>query len=70
MPIGREPSGNIGMELCRNESTTAESIKEARAIYCCVTLDAEALCFTTVKGANVAYVQTVKEAKTTCTCTM
>ena len=42
----------LGMELCRNESTTAESIKEARAICSHVTLDAEALCFATVKGAR------------------
>ena len=39
----------LGMELCRNESTTAESIKQARAICSHITLDAEALCFTTVK---------------------
>ena len=44
------------MELCKNESTAAESIKEARAICSHVTLDAEALCFATVKAAKVAYV--------------
>ena len=60
----------LGMELCRNESATAESIKEARATCCCVTLDAEALCFATVKGAKVAYVQTIKEAKTSYACTI
>ena len=38
----------LGMELHRNESTSAESIKEARAICSHVTLDAEALCFATV----------------------
>ena len=59
----------LGMELCRNESATAESIKEARAICSWVTLDAEALYFATVKAAKVAYVQTIKEAKTTHTCT-
>ena len=53
------------MELCRNESVTADSIKEARAICFQVTLDAEALCFATVKAAKVAYIQTIKEAKTT-----
>ena len=58
------------MELCRNESATAESIKEARAICSCVTLDAEALCFTTVKGAKVTYIQTIKEAKITHACTI
>ena len=60
----------LGMELCRNESATAESIKETRAICSCVTLDAEALCFVTVKGAKVAYIQTVIEAKTTHACTI
>ena len=53
------------MELHRNESTTAECIKEARAICSQVTLDDEALCFATVKAAKVAYIQTIKEAKTT-----
>ena len=33
----------LGMELHKNESTTAESIKEARAICSHVTLDAQAL---------------------------
>ena len=60
----------LGMELCRNESATAESIKETRAVCFCVTLDAEALCFVTVKGTKVTYVQTIKEAKTTHTCTI
>ena len=60
----------LGMELHRNESMTAESIKEARAICSHVTLDAEALCLATVKGAKVAYVQTIKEAKTTGTSTI
>ena len=46
----------LGMELCQNESETAESIKEARAICSHVTLDAEALCFSTVKEAKVGYV--------------
>ena len=59
----------LGMELCRNESTTAESIKEAKAICSHVTQDAEALCFATVKGAKVTYIQTIKEAKTTHACT-
>ena len=46
----------LGMELCQNESKTAESIKESRAIYPHVTLDAKALCFSTVKEAKVTYV--------------
>ena len=60
----------LGMELHRNESATAESIKEARAICSHVTLDAKALCFATVKGAKVTYIQTIKEAKTTHACTI
>ena len=58
------------MELCRNESATAESIKEARSFCSCVTLDTQALCFTNVKGAKVAYIQSIKEAKTTSACTI
>ena len=60
----------LGMELHRNKSMTAESIKEARAICSHVTLDTEALCFATVKEAKVTYVQTIKEAKTTHACTI
>ena len=60
----------LGMELHRNESKTAESIKEARAICSHVTLDTEALCFTTAKEAKVTYVQTIKEAKATHACTI
>ena len=60
----------LGMELHRNESKTADSIKEARAICSHATLDAEALCFTAVKGAKVTYVQTVKEGKTIHACTI
>ena len=55
----------LGMELCQNESETADSIKEARAICSCVTMDAEALCFSTVKEAKVTCVLTIKEAKAT-----
>ena len=43
----------LGMEFCQNESKAAESIKEARAICSHVALDAEALCFSTVKEAKV-----------------
>ena len=49
----------LGMELHQNNSKTAESVKEARAICACATLDVEALCSATVK-----------EAKATCTCTI
>ena len=60
----------LGMELCQNESETAESIKEARAICSHVTLDAEALCFSTVKEAKVTCVCTIKGAKATHVCTI
>ena len=60
----------LSMDLHQNESETAESIKEARAICSHVTLDAEAQYFSTVKEAKVTYVWTIKEAKATCTCTI
>ena len=53
----------LGMELCQNESETAESIKEARAICSHVTLDAEALCFSTVKKAKVTCVQNYQRSQ-------
>ena len=59
----------LGMELHQNESKTAESIKEARAICPHVTMDAEALC-STVKEAKVTCIQTIKEAKATHACTI
>ena len=34
----------LGIELCQNESQTAKSIKEAKAICCWVTLDAQTTC--------------------------
>ena len=43
----------LGMELLWNESKTEESIREARAICSHVTMDAEALCSSTVKEAKV-----------------
>ena len=46
----------VDMELCQNESEPAKSIKEARDICSHVTLDAEALCFATVKGEKVTYI--------------
>ena len=60
----------LGMELCWNESETAESSKEAKAIFSQVTMDAKALCFSTIKEAKVAYIQTIKEAKTAHACTI
>ena len=60
----------LGMELHQNESETAVSIKEARAVCSHVTLEAEALCLTTVKGTKVTYVRTFKEAKASHACTI
>ena len=54
----------LDMELCWNDSKTAESIKEARAICTHATLDAEALCSTTVKEAKATC--TIWEAKALC----
>ena len=47
----------LGMEHHWNESQVTESIREVKANFSCVTLDAKALCFTTVK-----------EAKAICSC--
>ena len=66
----------LGMELHWNNSQATESIKEVRAVCSQVTLDAKALCFTTVKDAKaicshvtldakVLSLAMVKEAKTT-----
>ena len=56
----------LGMELCWNDSETAESIEEARAICAHVAMDAEALCSSTVKEAKSTCAHTVWEAETTC----
>ena len=56
----------LGMELCQNNSETAESIKEARAICTHATLDAEALCSTTVKEAKATCAHTIWEAEAIC----
>ena len=60
----------LGIEIHQNEPKTVESIKEARAICSHVTLDAETLCFATVKEAKVTYIWTIKEAKAICACTI
>ena len=60
----------LGMELHLNESETAESIKKAKAIYSQVTMDTQALCFSTIKEAKVKYIWTMKEPKATHTCTI
>ena len=62
--------GELGMELHQNESETAESIKEARAIWSCITMDADALCCSIVKEAKVTCNETIKEAKATWACTI
>ena len=54
------------MELCWNDSKTAESIKEARAVCTHGTLDAEALCSTTVKEAKAICACTIQEAEAVC----
>ena len=53
----------LGMELCQNNSKTAESIKEARAICTHVAMDAEALCSSTVKETKATCACTVQEAE-------
>ena len=54
------------MELCQNDSKTAESIKEAGAICAHTTLDAEALYSATVKDAKATCAHNILEAKTLC----
>ena len=39
----------LGMELCQNESKATKSIKEAKPTCSQANLDAQSLCFTTVK---------------------
>ena len=56
----------LGMELHRNDSETAESIKEARAICTHVAMDTEALCSSTVKEAKATCTHTIWEAEATC----
>ena len=56
----------LGMELSQNKSETTESIKEARAVCSCVTLDAKALCFATMKEAKTTQASTIWEAKAGC----
>ena len=54
------------MELLWNDSKTAESIIEARAICTHVAMDAGALCSSTVKEAKATCTCTVWEAETAC----
>ena len=60
----------LGMELCQNDSKTAESIKEARAICTHVAMDAEVLCSSTVKEAKATCTCTIGEAETACSMAM
>ena len=39
----------LGIELCQNDSETAESIKEAKATCTCSIQEAKALCFTAIR---------------------
>ena len=56
----------LGMELCQNDSKTAESIKEARTICTHVAMDAEALCSSVVKEPKATCTHTIGKAKTSC----
>ena len=56
----------LGMELHQNESQVTESIREAKAICSQVTLDAQALCFTTIKEAKAICSCVTLDAKATC----
>ena len=54
------------MELHQNNSETAESIKESRAVFTHSTLDADAFCSTTVKEVKATCTHTIQEAETLC----
>ena len=54
------------MELCQNKSQVTKSIKEAKAVYSQVTLDAQALCFTTIKEAKAICSHVTLDAKAAC----
>ena len=54
------------MELCQNESQASESIREAKAVCSWVTLDAQALCFTTIKEAKAVCSQVALDTKVAC----
>ena len=58
------------MELCQNDSKTAESNKETRAICTHASMDAEALCSATVKETKATYGHTVWEAEALCSPTI
>ena len=57
---------DLGLELHWNDSETIKSIKEARAICTCATLDAEALSSAIVKEAKAICSCTIWEAKALC----
>ena len=52
------------MEPHWNESQVTKSMKEVKAVYSKATLDAQTLCFTTVRELKAACIVAVKEAKT------
>ena len=56
----------LGMELHRNESQVAKSIKEAKAICSLATLDAQTTCSPLTLDAKTNCSQVILDAKTTC----
>ena len=60
----------LGMELHQNEFQATESIREAKAIWSCVTLDAKALCFATIKEAKTICSHVTLDAKAICLMTV
>ena len=56
----------IGMKLCQNESQATESIKEAKAVYSWVTLDAKTVCSSVVTEAKTTQAHIIQEAKAAC----
>ena len=56
----------LGMALCQNDSKTAESIKEAKAICAHSTQEAVTLCSTTIKEAKATCAYSIQKAETLC----
>ena len=54
----------LGMELSQNDSKTAESIKEAKAVCAHAIQEAKAICFVAIKEAETVCSAAIREAET------
>ena len=64
MPIGGRQSRSWGMDLCWNDSETAESIKEANVICAHAIQEAKAICSVAIKEAETVCSAAIREAET------